>query len=224
MKWLATLGAALLAGGCASFSTMSTARTVGLDATQVWVAPEVVGVTFDTGSPPDRQSFSIPQLEVGVRRGVTEDFELGAKLWLLGTALEGKFQVVRSETQDAGVDVAIAPSIGWLGFNAGAGGGNFNVVTGYLSVPIGLNVPGGSQLVLTPKAIYQRYMASDSGGSGSAGLLFLGGSVGYAWRLGTMYVLPEISVMQPVVNPATSDVIKFDGVVFQGGLGFLFGT
>lgn len=223
MKRLAILGAALL-GGCASFSTMSTARTTPRDTTQVWIAPELVGMTFDTGSPPERQALSVPQFEFGVRRGITDDVELGAKLWLLGAAFESKFQVVRSETQDSGVDVAIAPSVGWLGFNSGDGGGNFNVVTGYLNVPVGINVPGGSQLVLTPKAIYQRYMASGSGSSGSAGLLFLGGSVGYAWKLGTMYILPELSVMQPVVNPASTDVIRYDGVVFQGGVGFLFGA
>lgn len=221
MKRLAILGAALL-GGCASFSTMSTARTVPRDTTQMWVAPEIVGMTFDTGSPPERQSFSVPQFELGFRRGVTDDVELGAKLWLLGAALESKVQVVRAESQDSGIDVAIAPSVGWLGFNSGDGGGNFNVLTGYLSIPIGFNVPGGSQLVVTPKAIYQRYMASGDGG-GSAGLMFLGGSLGYAWKLGTMYVLPEISLMQPVINPSTSEVIRYDGFVFQGGLGFLFG-
>jgi len=115
------------------------------------------------------------------------------------------------------------PSVGWFGVNGGAGTSSFNVVTGYLSLPIGLNVPGGSQLVLTPKAIYQRYMESGSGASGSATLLFLGGSVGYAWRLGTMYILPELSIMQPVINPGATDVIKYNGVVFQGGVGLLFG-
>ncbi|HSM91422.1 MAG TPA: hypothetical protein VLT47_00970 [Anaeromyxobacteraceae bacterium] len=222
MKRLAILGAALL-GGCASFSTMSTARTTPRDTTQVWLAPEIAGLTFDTGTPPDRQAITLPQLEFGVRRGITDDLEVGAKVWLLGAAMEGKLQVLRAPTQDGGVDVAIAPSIGWLGFNTGDGG-SFNVVTGYLSVPVGVNVPGGSQLVLTPKAIYQQYLSSGGGESGSASLLFLGGSVGYAWKVGTMYVLPELSMMRPVINPATSDVIKYDGVVFQGGLGFLFGT
>ena len=220
MKRLAILGAALL-GGCASFSTMSTARTMPRDQTQVWVAPEFVGMTFDAGDPPDRQSISVPQFELGFRRAITDDVELGGKLWLLGAAIEGKFQLLRAPTQDGGIDVAFAPAVGWLGFNSGDA--QFNVVTLYLNLPVGLNAPGGSQLVLTPKAIYQRYMSSGDGGGGSADLLFVGGSVGYAWKLGTMYVLPEISVMQPIINPSSADVIQYDGVVFQGGLGLLFG-
>lgn len=220
MKRLIAFAALALSTGCASFSTMSTARTTPRDTNQIWIAPEFVGMTYDSGT--DHQSFSVPQFEFGFRRGVTDDVELGGKLWLLGAAIESKFQLVRSPSQDSGIDVAFAPSLGWLGINSGDGP-SFNVVTLYLNLPVGLNVPGGSQLVLTPKAIYQRYMASGSGSSGSADLLFVGGSVGYAWKLGTTYILPEISIMQPVVNPTTSDVIKFDGVVFQGGVGLLFG-
>lgn len=221
MKRLVILVPALaFAAGCASFSTMSTARTTAKDTNQIWVAPEFVGMTYDSGT--DRQSFSVPQFELGMRRGITDDFELGGKLWLLGAALEGKVQLVRSPSQDSGIDIALAPAIGWLGLNS-SDGSDFNVVTLYLNLPIGVNVPGGSQLVLTPKAIYQRYMASGGGGSGSADLVFLGGSVGFALKLGSTYILPEVSIMQPVVNPATSDVIKYDGVVFQGGVGLLFG-
>jgi len=222
MKRLAIL-ASMLLGGCASFSTMSTARTVAPDSTQVWVAPEFVGMTFDTGGSSGMEAISVPQFELGFRRGISEGVELGGKLWLLGAAIESKFQLVRSPSEDQGIDVALAPSIGWLGFNSGDGDG-FNVVTGYLNLPIGINVAGGSQLVLTPKAIYQRYSARGSGSTGSADVMFLGGSVGFALRLGAMYVLPELSIMKPVINPATNDVIRYDGVVFQGGLGLLFGS
>ena len=211
--------AALLLTGCASFSTMSTARTLPRDATQTWLAPEFVGLTFDSGT--SHEQVSVPQIELGVRRGITDDFELGGKVWLLGAAIESKLQLVRSPSPDAGIDVALAPSIGWLGFNSGDA--RFNVITGYLNLPIGLNVGGGSQLVVTPKAIYQRYQASDSTGGGGADLVFLGGSLGFAMRLGNAYVLPEISVMQPVVNPGSNDVIQYQGVVFQGGVGLLFG-
>jgi hypothetical protein len=219
MKRLAILGAVLL-GGCASFSTMSTARTVKRDTTQTWVAPEFVGMTIDTGS--GDEAISVPQFELGFRRGVTDSVELGGKLWLLGAALESKFQLLRSESQDRGIDVALAPSVGWLGFNSGDGDG-FNVVTGYLSLPVGLNLPGGSQLVLTPKAIYQRYIAKGGGSTDSVGVFFVGGSAGFAWKLGEMYILPEISIMQPAAQGQAGDAIFYDGVVFQGGIGMLFG-
>jgi hypothetical protein len=222
MKRLAMAGALLLGGGCASFSTMSTARTVPPDTTQTWVAPEFVGMTIDTGSGYGNEAISVPQLEIGFRRGVTETAEVGAKLWLLGAALESKFQLVRSPSEEAGIDVAIAPSIGWLGFNSGEGDG-FNVVTGYLSLPVGINVGGGSQLVLTPKAIYQRYIAKSGTDTGSVGILFIGGSAGFALNLGNTYVLPEISVMQPIIQGDAGESMYYDGVVFQGGVGLLFG-
>jgi hypothetical protein len=221
MKRLAILGAMFL-GGCASFSTMSTARTVARDSTQVWIAPEFVGMTIDTGGTAGMETISVPQFELGFRRGITDGVELGGKLWLLGAAFESKFQLVRSETENSGIDIALAPSIGWLGFNNGSGDG-FNVITGYLNLPIGLNVPGGSQFVLTPKGIYQRYIAKGSGSTGSVDIFFVGGSAGFAWKLGTMYVLPEISVMKPAAQGKTGGAIYYDGVVFQGGIGLLFG-
>lgn len=216
-RLLALLPALSLAAGCPSFTTMGTARTVKRDTTQVWVAPEFMGMTVDTGD--GNEAFSVPQFELGMRRGVTDTVDVGAKLWLLGMAIDAKFQLLRSPTGDSGIDLAISPGLGWLGFNAGDGD-DFNVVTGYLSLPVGLNLPGGSQFVLTPKAIYQQYM----GGSDSVGIFFVGGSAGFAWKLGTMYILPEISVMQPAAQGSVTDSpVYYDGVVFQGGIGLLFG-
>lgn len=219
-RLLALLPALALFAGCPSFTTMGTARTVTRDTTQVWVAPEFVGMTVDTGD--GNETFSLPQFELGFRRGITDSVDVGAKLWMLGMAFDGKFQLVRSETGDSGIDVAISPGIGWLGFNSGSGDG-FNVVTGYLSLPVGLNLPGGSQFVLTPKAIYQSYIARADGSSGSVGIFFVGGSAGFAWKLGSMYILPEISIMQPAAQGDSGDAIYYDGVVFQGGVGLLFG-
>lgn len=218
-RLIALLPALALAAGCPSFTTMGTARTVKRDTTQVWVAPEFMGMTVDSGD--GNEAFSVPQFEFGMRRGVTDGIDIGAKLWLLGMAIDGKFQLLRSPTGDSGIDVAISPGLGWLGFNSGDEG--FNVVTGYLSLPVGINVPGGSQFVLTPKAIYQRYMARSSGSGGDVGIFFVGGSAGFAWKLGTMYILPEISIMQPAAQGSAGDAVYYDGVVFQGGIGLLFG-
>jgi hypothetical protein len=219
-RLLALFPAIAILGGCPSITTMGTARTVKRDTTQVWVAPEFMGLTYDSGD--GYESLSVPQFELGMRRGVTDTVDVGAKLWLLGMAIDAKFQLLRSPVQDTGVDLAISPGLGWLGFNDGDGNG-FNVVTGYASLPVGINLPGGSQFVLTPKAIYQRYMARSDGGSGSVGIFFVGGSAAFAWKLGSMYVLPEISIMQPAAQGEAGDAVYYDGVVFQGGVGLLFG-
>lgn len=220
-RLLALFPAVALLASCPSFTTMGTARTVKRDTTQVWVAPEFMGMTVDSGD--GNETFSVPQFEIGMRRGVTDTVDIGAKLWLLGMAVDGKFQLLRSPTGDSGIDLAISPGLGWLGFNDGDGDG-FNVVTGYLSVPVGFNLPGGSQFVLTPKAIYQHYMARSDSSSDSVGIFFVGGSAGFAWKLGTMYILPEVSVMQPAAQGSVTDSpVYYDGVVFQGGIGLLFG-
>ena len=144
-RLLALFPAIAILAGCPSFTTMGTARTVKRDTTQTWVAPEFMGMTVDTGD--GNESFSVPQFELGMRRGVTDTVDVGAKLWLLGMAIDAKFQLLRSPTGDSGIDLAISPGLGWLGFNDGDGNG-FNVVTGYASLPIGINLPGGSQFVL----------------------------------------------------------------------------
>jgi len=214
MKRLAILGAFVLAG-CPSLTTMGTARTIERDTTQTWVAAEAVGVSFEADG--DTVSGTFPQFEFGFRRGITDGFELGGRLFLLGAELDGKVQLVRSESQDSGIDIAIAPGVGWFGVNVADT--RFNVVSGYLTIPVGINLPGGSQLVLGPKGIYQRWMLN----AGSSDILFVGGSVGFAWKLGTMYILPEIAVVQPIIKPASNESLKLNATFFQGGIGLLFG-
>ena len=39
---------------------------------------------------------SLPQIEVGGRYGITDHIEFGAKAWLFGAGLDGKFSLLRS--------------------------------------------------------------------------------------------------------------------------------
>ncbi|HEY7724441.1 MAG TPA: hypothetical protein VH880_03855 [Anaeromyxobacteraceae bacterium] len=212
---VAPLAAAL--AGCPSFSTMGLARTVPKDTNQIYIAPTVVGTTVRTSSGGQYETLTLPQFEIGVRRGVTDGVEIGGKIWLLGGAFDAKFQLARG-----GLDVAVDPAVSWIGFKSGSDG--FNIVSVYLPILFGVNLSPGTQLVLTPKAISQFYFASGGSSSGSANVLFTGGSVGLAFKLGeTTWILPEATVLYPVLNPGQSSSLSYDGVVFQAGVGILFG-
>ena len=80
----AILGVLCIAG-CPSMSTIGSARTMDAGSTQFFVAPAYS--SFSMGGEPLRQ----PQLELGGRYGITDNVELGAKLWLPGLELESKF-------------------------------------------------------------------------------------------------------------------------------------
>src|SRR5688572_20066601 len=85
--------------GCPSYSTMGLARPLRKGTMQTFVVPEVQGVVSGL-------TLGWPQQEFGLRYGVTDSFELGMKVWLLGMAFESKFSLLESPTMDSGVDLS----------------------------------------------------------------------------------------------------------------------
>ena len=103
------LGAAmaLTATGCPSLSTLQTPRTVPKGQVRFAFAPEVVGAhtTGDTAT--------APQTEFAIRYGVSDDIDIGAKLYLLGAEFGAKFMLLRG-----GLDLAVAPSASYFSFSS----------------------------------------------------------------------------------------------------------
>lgn len=228
MKRLSLIPALLLLAGCPSFSTMGTARTLPKGSTQFWVAPEVVTVRdfgVNTGSP--KSSASLVQVEAGVRYGITDSVELDAKAWELGLSLGAKFQLFRSGSPDSGIDIAIDPAVAYLSYadtdgNSGSNNTSAGTATFYLPVLLGVNVGGGSQIVLAPKVVDQVFFAS--GSSTYPNLLWAGGSLGFAWKLSDSFrLMPEVSAVYPVSFTHGTADLTFKGVMIQSGLGLLFG-
>jgi hypothetical protein len=219
--------------GCASFSTFGLARTLNHGAVQGWVAPSGGGaVATSSGT---SVGIGYPFLEGGARYGITDNVEIGGKLGFNGITLESKFAVVRAPTMDSGVNLSIAPQVGFIGYGASGGTGSDNastfvaVLTAQLPILFGIDV-GGHEIVFGPRIVDQvLFGAVSSGsnsGSGTANLLYVGGSIGVAFRASaSVRILPEIAIGVPVYA-SDSDVgsSSFGGLIFQGGIGFLFGS
>jgi hypothetical protein len=230
----ASLAAALALGtGCASLTSMQTASVVPDGKVRGFFAPETVGVvTSESGS--GTSSAFAPQVEGGVRVGVGSGWDIGAKAWLLGFEIDGKYQFL-----DAGGHIlSVGPGLGYFGANSSGSGSSdsLNVITFYLPLYYGLRM-GNHELVISPKAIDQLIYGSgtdaDGKTSSSGNVLWVGGSLGMAFKLGTsLRLMPEISVMYPAyINGTTisatgsssSGGVSGNAVMVQAGIGFLFG-
>ncbi len=209
---------AISLSGCASFTTMSTARTLPAGHWQFSLAP--IGLHSEDwaiGEGDIPGSFTFVQLEAGARYGLTDSLELGGKLWLGGVGVDLKWQLLRTEF----LDVAVDPGVGYLALSGE--GGTLHVVTLYPALLLGIPLGGGSQLVLGPKVVDQIFIAAAGGQTASESALFAGSTVGIALRLGERFtLLPEVAFMWPVEVGATAPVF-YRGLTLQGGVGLLFG-
>jgi hypothetical protein len=84
--------------GCASMSTMQTARVTEKGKFDYIVGggvvnTTVVGTSSNVESPNDTVKFTTPFVEVGIRYGILDNLDVGAKISIIGTAtLDFKYQ------------------------------------------------------------------------------------------------------------------------------------
>ncbi len=163
---------------CASFSTMTTARNLPAGATQVYVAPHVLGTSRhdppSAAPPPDEHgtptatpaAHTTPgklggaidlDMEIGARYGVSDDVSVAARLWALGGAAEGQLQLRRSPSPDSGVDIAVAAGASYAGSRDDG-----KLLLLYAPLLVGLNTGGGDQLVLSPKLVGAYLMRTET--------------------------------------------------------------
>jgi hypothetical protein len=210
--------------GCPSFTTMGTARTMPKGKGQFYFATGAMALTSfqkdeATG---EVDNFTFPSFEVGGRYAVSDGVEVGGKVWPLGAELNTKFGLVRSSTQDAGINLAIAPAASVYAFSAGS---SETATYLWLHAPllVGIAVPGGSELTFGPRV---SDMLVTSGGD-RLNVVFLGASLGYAWKVGDGFrILPEITFTYPVsASVGGSNVTNFEpqGAIIQANIGFLMG-
>lgn len=210
--------------GCPSFTTMGTARTMPKGKGQLYFATGAITMADfqrDATTGAD-SSFTLPSFEVGGRYAVTDGVEVGGKVWPLGAELNGKFALARSPTPDAGLNLAIAPAASVYAFSAGS---SQAATYAWLHAPLllGLSVPGGSELTIGPRASAMLVRA----GGDSLTVIWLGGSLGYAWKVGDGFrILPEVTFSYPAhASTPTSSVTDLDprGAIVQVNVGFLLG-
>ena len=224
---LAALALLPLVTACPSFTTMGTARTLPAQRGQLYVAPGYTVLRSfqrDAGTH-EPLAIGLPSVEVGGRYGLTDDLELGAKAWFYGAELDAKIALIRPPLLGEGLSVSLAPGASFMEFSAG-GSGSTHASYAWLHLPllVGLPMPDGSELTIGPRL---SDMILSSGGTVQNAVL-VGGSLGYAWRLGAgMRILPEVTLAYPVagtsVRTGTALDLKPRGAVSQIGLGLLFG-
>jgi len=208
--------------GCVSFTNVGAARTVDRGTTQVYTAPEVSRIS--RGGRP----LVTPQVEFGLRHGVSDRVEFGARVWMPNIAVDAKVQLLRAATPDSGFDLAIDPTIGYLGGFSGTESGEgdtLHVLTIAAPLLVGWNVGRGNQLVVSARLVDQVWFGTGNATT-TANLLYAGGSLGFVWKVTDGFrLMPEIGFGAPFVQTLThlGTDVGLGGFGLQLGLGFLFG-
>jgi hypothetical protein len=207
--------ASLLLSGCPSLSTLQTPRTVPKGQTRFGIGAEAVGISSDG------DSITVPQFEFSARYGLTDDIDIGAKLYAIGVELGLKYQFLRGP-----LDIAIAPAASYISVNTSVSGGSgegadASVSVAHLHAPLllGYNVSDSVTLGFGPKLLYVISTASvsseDATDTVTGDGLLVGGFFSVPLRVGNAFwIAPEVNVYKPIGE---------DGLVWQGGLVFLFG-
>jgi hypothetical protein len=214
--FLASLGLCAVSG-CPSLSTMQTPSTVPKGNVRLGFSAEQV--KFTDGD----VAITLPQIEMTVRYGLTDDLDVGGKLYLVGAEAGIKYQFLRGP-----LDLAIAPAASYFGVSSNGTTSTGEPATGGISV-IGLHVPllmgfnVNDRLTIGfgPKFLYLITTASAQSGSATAsdssGTALIGGFFNLPIRVGkAAWIAPEINVYK-----AMSGTIP--GLLWQGGVAFLFG-
>ncbi len=223
LLWLGAVGTMLT--GCATTSTFGLARTLNKGAVQGWVAPSG-GAIIVTAPRVAVQGY--PLVEGGFRAGLTDNIELGARLGFGGIAVEGKFGLIRSPTMDSGFNLSLNPQVQFVGFpvpaTATTAGGFVGALSLHLPVLFGIDFKG-HELIFGPRVIDQILFGSGTG-TAVANLVYFGGTIGFAIRIAPGFrILPEVSVSAPVIGSAGGNTnAAFGAIIFQAGVGFLFGS
>jgi hypothetical protein len=207
--------------GCPSLSTMQTPRTVPQGQVRFGLGFEAVGIktaarTDSSGTTTPSQSVTFPQLELTLRYGVTDNLDVGGKLYLIGAEAGFKYQFLRGP-----LDVAVAPAASYISFGSSSGSSSSSISATYLHLPVlfGINLNDNVAISFGPKLLYTiaSVSAGDTSDRASAATsgLWLGGYVSLPLKVGSAFwIAPELNVYRP---------LKEDVLVYQGGLALLFG-
>jgi hypothetical protein len=207
--------AALVITGCASFSSVQTADTLGRGRIQAAVEPGLWGAVSTQGP------GVIPHVDGAVRFGVSDRVDLGVRAGMSFLEFQSKFQF--TEPSNPLVAVSIAPTLGGLFTNGSSDGSAAGILNVALPVLIGVKF-GGNQLVLGPRA--QGFFIFANGNA--VPIIAVGSSVGFMWRLTDNFgLMPEVAVLAPVVGANEAAMLfrglNTGGAFVQFKVGILFG-
>src|SRR5213078_3281888 len=151
---LVTLALVVLTG-CPSLSTMQTPATVPNGAVRFGIGLEGVGYC-KKDSAGATSTVAAPQFELNARYGVTDDIDIGGKLYLIGGEIGGKYQFAKGT-----FEAAVAPAVSYISVSLDSGGSggsgdstSFSVAYLHLPLLLGYKVTDSLELAFGPKALY----------------------------------------------------------------------
>jgi hypothetical protein len=199
--------------GCPSLSTLQTPRTVPKGKVRQAVGLEFVGVSVEGAG-----SAVAPQVEYGLRIGVSDNIDIGFKAYFLGLEGGAKFQLVRG-----GFDLSLAPAASYTSFSVGDE--QFSFLYLHLPVLMGIQLGDVGQMGFGPKFMYALAFGtvdSEDGEFAAADGLLGGVFWNILFQIGdVMLIGPEINAYVPFTGNEERD--PFAGVIYQGGLVMAFG-
>ena len=201
----------MVAMGCPSLSTLQTVDTVPTGETRFAVGAEAVGASGGG------TSGAAPQIEFGIRHGLTDNLDIGGKIYVAGLELGVKYQYLTGS-----FDGAIAPAISGMYFGTSEGSGGFLYI--HLPFLFDVDVSDTFSFAFGPKFLYAVVFGDvtegeddiDFSSDGLLGGLYLG----FPFRLGdAFWLVPEINLYTGLATEGDA----FDVLLWQGGIGLLFG-
>lgn len=183
-QWGLLYSGMYMAAACANMSTLQTGRALPAGEGRIligggyYTSPDV---NEDASSILGEESdLTFPYAEIGYRRGIIENLELGAKVTIPGTiALDGKYQFVDA----GGFALAAGVGAGYLSISSGEGDNEISSTVIDLMVPIYASYHIGDYVALYTSPKYAlRVLAGDSSGTshlvGGTGGVKVGNTIG----------------------------------------------
>jgi len=169
--------------GCASTLPSTSARTLAPGRYEFSGALGTSAAGIEGGA----RAAPLPVVELGVRRGITDDVDLGVKLFEAGAQLDAKLQLRRRER---GWSLSLAPGVGYLFAMT-------PVATTQLALYAGYVTSGGHELLLAPNvmALFGEYDRAPWD-------IALGTSIGFALRASAKWkIMPQVSASRTMRDP-----------------------
>lgn len=211
--------------GCSSQLGTGRARTLDRGRSHIGM-----GLQFDLLSNKNGEdtNANIPwsQMTVGYHRGITDEFELGGRVWGLtiptllttaGLGLDAKVALIRPKGDSHSLNLSVGALLGYQ--SAWIGGPPFHVwsfcIPGYLGIPLGRH-----ELTFTPRV--SEFIIAGYG-MNTLSAFYFGSGVGFAIRVKEVVDLtPELVLMyNPTLsfNGEAQDTERVGVTMFQLGFG-----
>lgn len=219
--WASLLLVSTLATGCVNMSTLQTGRALAPGTGRVLVgggyytSPDLNAAANEANTANDPNAKPLPDLkapylEVGYRRGIVENLELGLKLTIPGTiALDGKYQILNLGP----FFLAAGVGVGYLSLTSGPADKPLKSSLIDVMVPVYASLEPLSWLAIyvSPKYVFRATNTTGGDNPGSSTTQMVGSSAGLKLGDGTG-VFAEGTLLRDLKSKANT--FQVSGAVF----------